>query len=52
MNKILFKPTTWYILILFKYCMQYGDKGLLSIILAGRGILVKMLITLELHGIF
>ena len=27
-------------------------EGLLSIILVGRGQLVKMLITLELHGIF
>ena len=32
--------------------MQNGDKGLLSIILAGQGLSVKMLITLEPHGIF
>ena len=32
--------------------MQNGDKALSSIILAGRGILVKMLITLEPHHIF
>ena len=35
------------------YCpatgMQNGDVALLSIILAGRGLLVKMLITLDLH---
>ena len=40
----------------FEYCpvtgMLNGDEGLLSINLAGRGILVKMLITLEPHGIF
>ena len=32
--------------------MQNGDEFLLSIISAGRGILVKMLITLEPHHIF
>ena len=32
--------------------MQNGDDDVLSIILADWGILVKMLITLELHGIF
>ena len=32
--------------------MQKGDKASLSIILAGRALLVKMLITLESHGIF
>ena len=32
--------------------MQNRDEGLPSIILAGRGILVKMLINLEPHGIF
>ena len=41
---------------LFKYCpatgMLNGDEGLPSIILAGRGLLLKMLITLEPHGIF
>ena len=41
---------------LFWYCpatdVQNDDEGLPSIILAGRGLLVKMLITLELHGIF
>ena len=31
---------------------QNGDKGLPSIISVGQGILVKMLITLESHGIF
>ena len=31
--------------------MQNGDKGMTSIILAGPVFLVKMLITLELHGI-
>ena len=31
--------------------MQNGDQGLSSIILAGSGLLVKVLITLELHGI-
>ena len=31
--------------------MQNGGEGLSSIILAGRGILVKMLITLEPHGL-
>ena len=31
--------------------MEKGDEGLSSIILAGLGILVKMLITLEPHGI-
>ena len=38
------------------YCpatrMQYGDKGFPSIILVGRGLLVKMLITLEPRGLF
>ena len=29
--------------------MQNGDKALLSIILAGRGLVEKMLITLEWH---
>ena len=32
--------------------MQNGGKGLPSITLAGRGILVKMLITIEPHVIF
>ena len=32
--------------------MHKGDEPLPSIILAGRAILVKMLITLEPHGIF
>ena len=32
--------------------MQNSYKGLPSIILAGQCILVKMLITLEMHGIF
>ena len=32
--------------------MQNDDEGLRSIILASQGILVKMLITLEPHGIF
>ena len=46
----------FYILIYFKYCpatcMQNGDKGWPIIILAGQGLLVKMLITLDPHGIF
>ena len=32
--------------------MRNGDKSLLSIILVSHGLLVKMLIPLELHGIF
>ena len=32
--------------------MQKGDEASPSIILAGRALLVKMLITLESHGIF
>ena len=32
--------------------MKKGDEASLSIILAGRALLVKMLITLETHGIF
>ena len=32
--------------------MQNGDEALPSIILAGRALLVKMLITVEPHGIF
>ena len=32
--------------------MQNGGEGLPSIILAGQGLLVKMIITLELHGTF
>ena len=40
----------------FQHCpaidMKKGDKSSPSIILAGRGLLVKMLITLEPHGIF
>ena len=32
--------------------MQNGGEGLLSTLLAGQGILVIMLITLEPHGIF
>ena len=32
--------------------MHNGDEASPSIILAGRGLLVKMLITLEPHGIF
>ena len=31
---------------------QFGDEGLPSIILAGHGLLVKMLIILELHIYF
>ena len=54
--------TKWY--ILFKFCilmyfdhypatdMQNGDEASPSIILAGRALLMKMLITLELRGIF
>ena len=39
-----------FILILSSHpCMRNGDKGLLSIILAGQGLSVKMLITLERH---
>ena len=42
-----------FITILFSHPdMPNGGNGLLSIILAGQGILVKMLIILELHGIF
>ena len=41
---------------LFYHCpatgMQNGDAALQSIIFAGQGILVKMLITLEPHHIF
>ena len=41
---------------LFKHCantgMQNDYETLPSIILAGSGLLVKMLITLELHGVF
>ena len=41
---------------LFEHCpatgMQNGEESLPSIILGGRGILVKMLITLEPHHIF
>ena len=42
---------------LFLYCPAIGmningGEGLLSIILGGRGILVKMPIALETHGIF
>ena len=40
---------------LLKYCpttvMQNGDDGLTSIILAGRGLLGEMFVTLELHCI-
>ena len=40
----------------FEHCpatgMQKSDEASPSIILAGRAILVKMLITLEPHGIF
>ena len=32
--------------------MQNGDKGWQSITLAGQGLLVKMLVALEPHGIF
>ena len=32
--------------------MQNGNEALPSIVLASRGLLVKMLITLELHHIF
>ena len=32
--------------------MHNGDEALPSISLAGRGHLVKMLLSLELHGIF
>ena len=52
----------WYILINFfipihfilsrHWGMQKGDEALLSIIPAGRGQLVKMLIALKPHGIF
>ena len=42
--------------VFIQYCpatgMQNGDEGLLRIILAGRGNLVKMFITLEPHGLF
>ena len=41
-----------FILILSGPCMQNGDEASPSIISAGRGILVKMFITLETHGIF
>ena len=42
-----------YILILSSHPgMQNGDESLSSIILAGQGLLVKMNITLEPHGIF
>ena len=44
-----------YLFILIMSCypsMQNSGEGLPSIILAGQGILVKMLITLEPHGIF
>ena len=42
-----------FVLILSSHLgMQNGDKGLPSIILAGQGLLVKMFITLEPHGIF
>ena len=41
---------------LFYYCpttgMSNSDEASPSIILAGRALLVKMLITLDLHGIF
>ena len=41
---------------LFSYCqatgMQNGGEGLLSIILAAWGLLVKILITLKSHGVF
>ena len=40
----------------FEHCpatdMQNGDEASPSIILAGRALLMKMLITLELRGIF
>ena len=40
----------------FQHCpvtgMRKGDEALPSIILAGQALLVKMLITLEQHGIF
>ena len=32
--------------------MQNGDEALLSSISAGRGLLVKMVVTLKPHGIF
>ena len=42
-----------FILILFTHPgMQNGAEGLPSIVLAGHGILVKMLITLEPHVYF
>ena len=42
-----------FILILFSHPgMQNGGEGLPCTILAGQGILVNMLITLEPHGIF
>ena len=44
------------IFIRFEHCpatgMQKGDEASPSINSAGRGLLVKMLTTLELHGIF
>ena len=44
------------ILMYFEHCpatdMQNGDEASPSIILAGRALLIKMLITLELRGIF
>ena len=44
--------TYLFILILCSHPgMQNGDEGLPSIVLSGRGRLVKMLITLELHQI-
>ena len=41
----------FFILNYFNF-VQNGDKGMTSIILDGQGFLVKMLITLEPHGIF
>ena len=47
----IFGSNRAYLSILILYSYWYA-KGLSSIILAGRGHLVKILITLELHGIF
>ena len=41
-----------FILTLSRHCYANGDEALLRIILDSRGLLVKMLITLERHCIF
>ena len=51
----IFKSNFTYLFILILSIhpgMQSGGEGLPSIILAGQSLLVKMLITLEQHGIF